>query len=381
MKSRIQHLHRDQKGMTLVFVGASFMAFMATSTLAIDVGMFMTARTQAQNSADSGALAGAVALAFNSNTDRSASGPAVQSAINASRANNVIATQVSVNPSDVTFVNDSFGQPNAVRVNVYRTTARGNPVSTLLGGIFGVTTANVEATATAEATRANAARCVAPFAIPDRWTERQTSPWDPTDTYNAFPANPSVLPDVYRAANLGTYSGYNSQSNRGLQLTLHEASGTDITAGAYFPIQLPGSAGAADLQWNVSHCDDATMHFFDSMSKEPGSQATTIRQGVQDLIALDPAAYWDTATNRVVSTQNPSPRVKIVPLVDPHYWNLGKLDGNYEQLKAANYIGFFIESISGNDIVGRITPVTAVIDPSAPQAPVGSFARVIRLIQ
>jgi Flp pilus assembly protein TadG len=36
-----------------------FMAFFAASTLAIDVGMFMTARSQAQNAADAGALAGA----------------------------------------------------------------------------------------------------------------------------------------------------------------------------------------------------------------------------------------------------------------------------------------------------------------------------------
>ena len=40
------------------------MAFVAASMLAIDVGMLMTARSQAQNAADAGALAGATALAF-----------------------------------------------------------------------------------------------------------------------------------------------------------------------------------------------------------------------------------------------------------------------------------------------------------------------------
>ena len=33
-----------------------FMAFLAATTLAIDVGMYMVARSQAQNSADAGAL-------------------------------------------------------------------------------------------------------------------------------------------------------------------------------------------------------------------------------------------------------------------------------------------------------------------------------------
>ena len=48
--------------MSFVYVGMGFMAFLSATTLAIDVGMFMTARSQAQNSADAGALAGAVAL-------------------------------------------------------------------------------------------------------------------------------------------------------------------------------------------------------------------------------------------------------------------------------------------------------------------------------
>ena len=90
MVKRLQHLRRDERGMSLVFVGAGFMSFMAATTLAIDVGMLMTARSQAQNAADSGALAGAVALVFNSFTDRSAGGPAVQGAVNAAQSNVVI---------------------------------------------------------------------------------------------------------------------------------------------------------------------------------------------------------------------------------------------------------------------------------------------------
>ena len=47
------------------------MAFLSASILAIDVGMLMTARSQAQNSADAGALAGATALGFDDFDDRS----------------------------------------------------------------------------------------------------------------------------------------------------------------------------------------------------------------------------------------------------------------------------------------------------------------------
>ena len=51
------------------------MAFVGVSMLAIDVGMLMTARSQAQNSADAGALAGATALVYNDWDDRTADRP------------------------------------------------------------------------------------------------------------------------------------------------------------------------------------------------------------------------------------------------------------------------------------------------------------------
>ena len=64
----LNRLHRDERGMSMVFVGLGFMAFLAATTLAIDVGMFMTARSQAQTAADSAALSGAIALAFDDYT-------------------------------------------------------------------------------------------------------------------------------------------------------------------------------------------------------------------------------------------------------------------------------------------------------------------------
>jgi hypothetical protein len=96
MRSRIQRLKNNESGVTLLIVGAGLFAFMATATLAIDVGMFMNARSEAQNSADAGALAGAIAVAFNDFDDRSAGGPAVTSAMNAASANQVIHGSVSV---------------------------------------------------------------------------------------------------------------------------------------------------------------------------------------------------------------------------------------------------------------------------------------------
>ena len=58
----VRQIRRDERGSSLIIVGFSFMSLFAAMMLAIDVGMLMTARTQAQTAADAGALAGATAL-------------------------------------------------------------------------------------------------------------------------------------------------------------------------------------------------------------------------------------------------------------------------------------------------------------------------------
>ena len=103
MLKRLRNLCFDERGMSFAFVGVGLMTFMAATALAVDVGMFMTARTQAQTSADAAALAGATALVFNSWDDRTSSGPAVQSAMSTATQNNVMGGVVSVQPTDVTF--------------------------------------------------------------------------------------------------------------------------------------------------------------------------------------------------------------------------------------------------------------------------------------
>jgi Flp pilus assembly protein TadG len=177
MGSRFEHLRRDERGMSFVWVGMGFMTFFAASTLAIDVGMYMTARSQAQNAADAGALAGATALVFNDYDDRSAGGPAVRSAITTAESNLVIGNTVSVQTGDVTFpLGHWCGQPGMV--NVFRTTNRNNPVATMIGPIFGVNTVDISHR-DGEAS-ANAATCVKPFTIPDRWTENSNQSGRPT---------------------------------------------------------------------------------------------------------------------------------------------------------------------------------------------------------
>jgi hypothetical protein len=71
----------------------------------------------------------------------------------------------------------------------------------------------------------------------------------------------------------------------------------------------------------------------------------------------------------------------VIPLYDPYYFDQGKKVGIFTQLRVTNFLGFFVESVSGSNVVGRITPVVGLNDPSAAAAPSGSFPRVVRLVQ
>jgi hypothetical protein len=382
----LTRLYRDERGLSLVFVGVGFMAFLAATTLAIDVGMFMTARSQAQNSADAGALAGAVALFYDDYDDRSSGGPAVQSAMAAAHENDVISADVSVLPGDVTFPMSPEGLNNRIRVHVYRTGVRSNPVPTMMGKFFGVSQVNIDAVATAEVSPANAMTCVKPFTIPDRWVEKQDpGGWDSLNSTFDVVDNkkePLANPDIYiPATDKENYSGYNADRDKGMRLMIRAGTGNNIYPSFYFSYAIGDVSGGDEYRDNIANCNTTVMGFGDLLMQEPGDMSGPTIQGVEALIAKDPDAYWDEDDNSVHSPMKPSPRVAIIPVYDPVFYDTGKQNGRNADLKVANYIGFFIESISGNNVYGRITPVSGLIKGDGGPAPAGAFPMAIRLVE
>jgi len=370
--------------MSYVFIGLGLMAFLSASMLAIDVGMLMTSRNQAQNSADAAALAGATALVFDDYTNRAASGPAVTSAVRGGLANQVMGKTVSVGAADIQFLEDPAGEPNRVKATVYRTGTRGNAVATQIARFFGMQTADIVATATAEASPANAMTCVKPFTIPDRWIERQTPPWDSNDTFDLVDkkGKPLANPDQYVPATESGYTGYNAVRDKGMLITLKSDGGGNIAPSFYFPWAIPGSNGASDYRWNIGNCNQTLMPFGALMNPEPGNMVGPTGQGMDDLIARDPDAYWDTSKNKVVSNMHPSPRVVIIPLFDPVYYETGKQNSRNADLKAVNYLGFFIERMRGREVEGRVTPVSGLRKGTGfGPSPIFAFPKSIRLVQ
>ena len=382
--TRLRTLATDESGFSLVFVAVGFMGFFAASMLAIDVGMLMTARSQAQNSADAGALAGATALVYNNWDDRTPTGPSVRNAISAAKGNKVIGADVDVLSSDIEFPNDPTGQPNRVKATVYRDSSRGNPVSTLIAQYFGISTVNVTATATAEESPADTMTCVLPFTIPDRWIEKQTPPFDPDDGFDLYASKnkPLANPDIYIGPDdPATYTGYNAERDKGTIVRLKADNTTKVAPSFYYPYAVPGSTGGSDYRWNIGHCNTTVMQFGQTYDSEPGNMVGPTNQGMDDLIALDPDAYWDPTTNRVISNMQPSPRVRAIPLFDPAYYADGKQNGRNASLKFVNYLGFFIESMQGDEVVGRITPIGGLRKGNGSPAPAAAFPMSIRLVQ
>jgi Flp pilus assembly protein TadG len=378
---RLRHLRRDERGMSLIYVGMGFMAFFAATTLAIDVGMFMTARSQAQNSADAAALAGATALVINDWDNRSPGGPAVQSAISSAEENAVIGSEVSVEPADVTFPVGPTGVNDRVQVTVYRTSDRFNPVATLIGPIFGVPTVNISATATAEAAPANAMRCVKPFTIPDRWIENNTPP---NNTFDRYDNRGRVRPDADVYVPPGPrppYAGWDAQLHKGTPLILRAGTGGNIEPTFYYSWKMPGEIGADFYQENISGCNPTTITRPYTMTQEPGNMVGPTMSGIDQLMAADPSAYWDPHGQVVRSPLGRSPRVFPIPLYDPDQYQDGITHGRNATLIMQNWVGFFLLGRTGNEVRGLIVPITGTIDRNAGPAPVGSFAKAIRLVQ
>ena len=66
----------SERGAILIQVGVAILVLIAFAMFVVDYGVLWVSRNQAQNAADAGALAGAMALAFDDFDDRTDTGPA-----------------------------------------------------------------------------------------------------------------------------------------------------------------------------------------------------------------------------------------------------------------------------------------------------------------
>jgi len=404
----------SERGAILLHVAIGLMVLIGVTSFVVDYGVMWVGRRQAQNAADAGALAGAVSMAFDPNgwTDRTPTGPARSAAYQMAVTNGVWGQAPDVNiATDVYFTNqpadrcepDADGNTPCIRVDVYRNQARGNALPAIFGLAVGLTEQGVRATATARVAIANASDCLKPWAIPDKWQEVQSPGWDATDTYETETCQggtcvPMQNPDVYIAptpTNPGTGFTVAPQpaGDLGLQLTLKEGSPSSaIAPGVFYPVRIPRydgpSTGGNDYRENIATCNGLPIEIGDELETENGNMIGPTKQGVQDLIALDPGAQWDSVNNAVINScaqaATPcgakSPRIVAIPIFHTADYYAGKMTG-LTTLTVVNILGFFIDDLQGNNVIGYLTEAPGLTTGNSTIAPPSSFLSQIQLIR
>ena len=394
----------SERGAILIQVGVAILVISAFSMFVIDYGVVWISRAQAQNAADSGAIAGATALAFDDFKDRTDTGPAKLAAREFALKHVVWGESPEVEmDGDVRFYAEEPGVfpascsgDDCVRVDVYRNQARGNALPVFFGWLVGLTQQGVRASAIAQAAGGNASECLKPWAVLDKWAE-PTGLWTPESEFD--PAK-----DIYIAPtenNVGT--SYTLAKDLGLKLTLKvgdpQNAKEKFGAGWFSPVDL-GGVGGRTYRDNIGGCVDVTYAVGNTLSVENGDMIGPTDKGVKDLLELDEDAKWDPVEKKVIdscvgppySCSKPgykqSPRIVALPIVDTkavydevHKDGKPKGAGNMN-VKIVAILGFFVEGMSGKDVVGYLATKPDLKVSNAPGVNAGAaFLKTVQLVR
>jgi Putative Flp pilus-assembly TadE/G-like len=373
----------DDRGAVLIHVAFGIVAFTAFLTIVADYGLMWTARRQAQNSADAGAIAGATGLGYDDPSDYSDSGAAKQNAYLASQTNVVWSAAPYVDVTNhITFPMtpteycdpDGDGLSQCVRVAVYRDTSGGgnNPLPMLFGHILGLTTQNTRASAVAAVLAANQSECLKPWGVADKWAEGDGT-WDPTDTFD-----PADGDDYRYQGELGPQdpgTGFKAPpgtpNDYGQEIVLKTGNSQDTINPGWFqaldlssaPDATCGNGGGSCYRDAISSCAGGTWKIGDMVPKENGNMVGPTNQGTLDLVNLDPNADWD-GTKIVNSCVGPpytcttpglklSPRVVAIPVFDLELYMATGGPGN-GTVKIVNILGFFVDRFDHGTVTGYL---------------------------
>jgi Flp pilus assembly protein TadG len=411
----------SERGAILAQVGVAILVLSAFLMFVVDYGVLWVSRNQAQNAADSGALAGAVALALDDAGDHSNTGPAKMAARAFALWNDVWGEDADVDmDGDIRFYSDEpaafpaeCADDSCIRVDVYRNQARNNALPTVFGWLAGLTDQGVRATATAQAAIANASECLKPWAIADKWDENNPMPdadWTPEDDFD--PTGPT--PDVYTPpSGDGPGTSFQVPGDIGRELILKTGNAGDTINPGWFqaldlssgiPVEddddsddkgkdkdQSGNPGGAGYEHNISHCVKRIWAVGNDIPKENGNMVGPTKHGVEELIALDPDAEWDgqkvinSCVEPPYSCTNPgytqSPRIVALPVFDLQKYLETGGPGN-GTVHIVNILGFFVDRMDGNDVVGYLAKKSDLkVKGGGSVAPSASFIKAIQLVR
>lgn len=401
---------RHERGSILILVAVAILGLLSFSAFAVDNGIMLSSRRQAQNAADAAALAAAQYLAWDDPSDQ----PGAQAiGVAVAQRHQIWGSQPDVTLADVTFPPCPPGAPGladvCVRVDVYRNQRpNGNPLPAFFSTLAGVTDQGTRATATAQVVFGRASDCLLPFAIPDRWLEVREDEagaapdedplnhpfdeiegmsnlpdgyWDPEDTYDAYytqgqqagtalPGTPGTDVDLYMPGSFSSGgTGYDAYRDYGLEVLLKAGNGSQIAPSWYYPIVLPDGmgTGASNYRDRIENCTEVVVPEDMVFTVEPGNMVGPTRQGVTALYNQDPGANWNYNHQNVDGTWGRieggcmasgacgrSPRWRAAPVFDVDNYMSGHRTGRGDIL-VTGFVGIFIQGMQGNDVKGYLT--------------------------
>ena len=396
-------ISRGERGTVLVQVAVALLALLALTAFVFDYGVMWAARGQAQNAADAGALAGALALAFDDPDDQDG---ARAKARGVAQANRVWTEAPDVTDADVTFPPCPPGAPGlpdtCIKVDVFRNQrAGGNPLPTFFARLAGVMEQGVRATATAQVLAGDSANCVKPFAIPDKWIEQNpvAKVWEPTDSFERYVQNGSGAgalmdpADVYIGPGDEGHTGFTVEADYGTPITLkHGNPQQAIRPGWFFPVVLnpEEGPGGENYRENIASCETAVIGPGTVLQTEPGNMVGPTSQGIADLVAQDSSAYWDESASdgrgapvggcMAAGSCAVSPRLVALAVFNPDAYDEARAGGRTDVV-VTKIMGFWIEGMQGNDVLGYLTHYPALAQGGAPVEEDTTFLRTVILVR
>ena len=187
--------------------------------------------------------------------------------------------------------------------------------------------------------------CLRPLAIPDKWLENQTPPWDPTDTFDPTGSNP----DVY----LG---GFDPLTDQGLPMSLVLYNRVEPLQGrSAWPIVVSEPGGGAFYQAIVS-CSGYPHAIDQTFPSASGNLSGPFGAAFDELIAQDADATWDPTANGgrggVVNSAFPqSPRILALPVLAPDAYAAGSATTP----PMVKIVGFFVSQRTLGEVRGYLT--------------------------
>jgi hypothetical protein len=368
----------DQRGAALVLVAVSLVVLISAAALAVDVGLLTTARTEAQRTADMAAHAGASALIYSPYSEAAARSEAIAFAAR----NDVRGESSVVLPEDVEVLLDE----SKVRVTMHRTIDRGSPIGTFFARIFGADRVDIRAQAAAIARPAGAVECLLPVAVADRWYEADGTRADENDTWDPDEG------DYYSDGEMGY-----GKDDLGTLITLkpsqgaaHGNDGDDdppdsnrFEPGWWFLWYPTGGGGAKTLREQVLRCPEPQVAWgVEDWVTDKNGNVQSIAKAFNDLIALDPNAYWDDGCKCVQGSAYPvSPRLRPVPLFNPETYTKQGSDSNFQ---ISDFMGLFIVPGPGGppgqqSTYARIASFQGVLGGGGPTT--GPLIRAVQIVE